>query len=68
VATRSVVLGIAAGIAAFGAIFDHHIRTAESPAVGLVGGLNAIFLVAAVVVDVTAAVAWPLLGRLRSST
>jgi predicted MFS family arabinose efflux permease len=61
-------LGIAAGIAAFGAIFDHHIRTADSPAIGLVAGLNAIFLVAAVVVVVTAVVAWPLLGRLRSST
>jgi MFS family permease len=60
-------LGIAAGIAAFGAIFDHHIRTADSPAVGLAAGLNAIFLVAALVVIVTAAVSWPLLGRLRSS-
>jgi EmrB/QacA subfamily drug resistance transporter len=61
-------LGIAVGIAAFGAIFDHHIRTADSPATGLVAGLNAIFLVAALVVVVTAAAAWPLLGRLRSST
>jgi predicted MFS family arabinose efflux permease len=61
-------LGIAAGIAVFGAIFDHHIRMADSPAVGLIAGLNAIFLVAAVVVVVTAVVAWPLLGRLRSST
>jgi EmrB/QacA subfamily drug resistance transporter len=61
-------LGIAAGIAAFGAIFDHHIRSADSPAAGVVAGLNAIFLVAAVVVVATAVVAWPLLGRLRSST
>jgi hypothetical protein len=44
------------------------IRMADSPAVGLIAGLNAIFLVAAVVVVVTAVVAWPLLGRLRSST
>ena len=62
------MLGIAAGIAAFGAIFDHHIRTADTPAVGLIAGLNAIFLVAALVVVVAAAAAWPLLGRLRSST
>jgi predicted MFS family arabinose efflux permease len=61
-------LGIAAGIAAFGAIFDHHIRTADAPADGLIAGLNAIFLVAALVVVVAAAAAWPLLGRLRSST
>jgi EmrB/QacA subfamily drug resistance transporter len=61
-------LGIAAGIAAFGAIFDHHIRTAGAPATGLVDGLNAIFLAAAVVVGVTAVAAWPLLGRLRSPT
>ena len=61
-------LGIAAGIAAFGAIFDHHIRAAETPAVGLVAGLNAIFLVAALVVAVAAVAAWPLLGHLRSST
>jgi hypothetical protein len=60
-------LGIAAGIAAFGAIFDHRIRAAESPGIGLVAGLNAIFLVAALVVAVAAVAAWPLLGRLRSS-
>jgi EmrB/QacA subfamily drug resistance transporter len=61
-------LGIAVGIAAFGAMFDHHIRTAEAPADGLVAGLNAIFLAAALVVAVAAVIAWPLLGRLRSST
>ena len=61
-------LGIAAGIAAFGAIFDHHVRTADAPADGLIDGLNAIFLVAAMLVVAAAASAWPLLGRLRSST
>ena len=61
-------LGIAVGIAAFGAMFDHHIRTAAAPADGLVAGLNAIFLAAALVVVVAAVIAWPLLGRLRSST
>jgi EmrB/QacA subfamily drug resistance transporter len=61
-------LGIAAGIAAFGAIFDHHIRSAETPPVGIVAGLNTIFLAAALVVAVTAVAAWPLLGRLRSPT
>jgi hypothetical protein len=55
------------GIAAFGAIFDHHIRTADAPADGPTAG-NAIFLVAAMVVVVASAAAWPLLGRLRSST
>ena len=61
-------LGIAVGIAAFGAIFDHHLRTAERPDTGTIAALNAIFLVAAVVVAVAAIAAWPLLGRLRSST
>jgi hypothetical protein len=55
------------GIAASGAIFDHHIRTADAPADGPIAG-NAIFLVAAMVVVVASAAAWPLLGRLRSST
>jgi predicted MFS family arabinose efflux permease len=61
-------LGIAAGIAAFGAIFDHHVRSAETPAIGTIAGLNAIFLAAAIVVAATAIAAWPLLGRLRSPT
>jgi predicted MFS family arabinose efflux permease len=60
-------LGIAAGIAAFGAIFDHHVRSAEAPAVGVVDGLDAIFLVAALVAAAAAVTAWPLLGRLRSA-
>ena len=45
--------GIAAGIAGLGAIFDHHVRGLE-PA-GFVDGLNAIFLVAAIVAFVGAA-------------
>jgi EmrB/QacA subfamily drug resistance transporter len=59
-------LGIAVGIAGFGAIFDHHVRAAASPVEGLVAGLDAIFLVAACTASVGAAMAWPLLGRLRS--
>jgi len=61
-------LGIAAGIATFGAIFDAQVRGGESAATGAVAGLNAIFLVAAVVVAVAAVAAWPLLGSLRSSS
>jgi EmrB/QacA subfamily drug resistance transporter len=59
-------LGIAAGIAGFGAIFDHHIRSATAAADGLVAGLDVIFLVAAVVAFAGAVAAWPLLGPLRS--
>ena len=52
-------LGIAVGIAGLGAVFTHH--ATDVPA-----GLNAIFLVAAGVALAGAAIAWPLLGDLRS--
>ncbi len=59
-------LGIAIGIAALGAIFQHHsTRTVASPA-GIVAGLNAILLVAALTALAAAVLAWPLLGRKRS--
>lgn len=60
-------LGIAVGIAGFGAIFDHHIRTGDSPAQGLVAGLDVIFLAAACTALIAAVVAWPLLARLGTS-
>ena len=50
-------LGIAAGIAGLGAIFDH---------AGAVDGLNTIFVVCAAVAFAAAALSWPLLGGLRS--
>lgn len=72
-------LGIAAGIAVFGAIYQHEIgvrgaaaRTGEQVAAaarqGAIDGLNLIFLVAAIAAVAGACVAWPLLGDLRSGT
>ena len=58
-------LGIALGIAGLGAIFQHHLERGF-PLEGMVSGLNAILLVAAVVALVAAVVAWPLLGGQRS--
>ena len=55
-------LGIAAGIAVLGAVFTHH---ADGGLAGLVEGLDAVFLVAAVVAAASAAIAWPLLAGLR---
>jgi EmrB/QacA subfamily drug resistance transporter len=60
-------LGIAVGIAALGAVFEHHVRAGPDLAAGTVGGLNAIFLVAAVVAFAGALVAWPTIGGLRST-
>jgi EmrB/QacA subfamily drug resistance transporter len=53
-------LGIAVGIAALGAVFTHHTHDGASLA-ALVDGLNAAFLVAALVAAAGAAIAWPLL-------
>jgi hypothetical protein len=58
-------LGIAVGIAALGAIFTHHARSEAASAADVVAGLNAIFLASALVAFAGAALAWPLLGRLR---
>jgi EmrB/QacA subfamily drug resistance transporter len=55
-------LGIAAGIAVLGAVFTHH---ADGGLAGLVEGLDAVFLVAAVIAAAGAAIAWPLLAGLR---
>jgi EmrB/QacA subfamily drug resistance transporter len=61
-------LGIAVGIAALGAIFQHHVGLGEPrSAADVVDALNAIFVVAAAVAVAGAIAAWPLLGSLRSS-
>lgn len=60
-------LGIAIGIAGLGAIFEHHLGPALDARVGLVNGLQAVFTVAAAVAFIAAVMAWPLLGRQRSS-
>jgi predicted MFS family arabinose efflux permease len=58
-------LGIAVGIAAFGAVFEHH--AAGAGRAGAVDGLNAIFVVAALCALAAAAAACPLLRGLRVS-
>jgi EmrB/QacA subfamily drug resistance transporter len=61
-------LGIAVGIAALGAIFQHHVGLgAPRSATAVVDALDAILLVAAAVALAGAALAWPLLGTLRSA-
>ena len=59
-------LGIAIGIAGLGAIFQHHTSEASAPVAGIVGGLNAVLLVSALVALAAAVLTWPLLGRQRS--
>jgi EmrB/QacA subfamily drug resistance transporter len=60
-------LGIAIGIAGLGAIFEH--RASETPGLraGIVAGLDAVLLLAAAAAFLAAALAWPLLGRKRST-
>ena len=53
-------LGIAVGIGVLGAVFTHHAGAGGLP--GLVEGLDAVFLVAALIAAAGALVAWPLLG------
>ena len=60
-------LGIGIGIAVLGAIYQHAITSAATLRAGVVDGLNAILLVAALVAFAGALVAWPLLGDLRSA-
>ena len=60
-------LGIAIGIAGLGAIFDHHAVDAFEARGGIVAGLRAVLAVAAAVAFLAAILAWPLLGRQRSS-
>lgn len=64
-------LGIGIGIAVLGAIhqaaIDDRVAGGGSAAAGAVDGLNAILLVCAIVAMLAAALAWPLLGDLRSA-
>ena len=72
-------LGIAVGVAVFGAIYQHEIAVevagagdrgpqavAAATHQGIVNGLNEVFLVAAMLALAGALAAWPLLGDLRS--
>jgi EmrB/QacA subfamily drug resistance transporter len=59
-------LGIAIGIAGLGAIFQHETARPASTAAGIVAGLNAVLLVAALTALIAAVLAWPLLGHQRS--
>ncbi|HSK50941.1 MAG TPA: MFS transporter [Solirubrobacterales bacterium] len=61
-------LGIAIGIAALGAIFEHQFGQEPSTMTGLVAGLDAVLLVAAATAFVAAVLAWPLLGSQRSTS
>jgi EmrB/QacA subfamily drug resistance transporter len=59
-------LGIAAGVAALGAIFERHVD--GHPGLGgLVAGLDAVLLIAALVALLGAALSWPLLGSQRAT-
>ncbi|HEY6730614.1 MAG TPA: MFS transporter [Solirubrobacterales bacterium] len=60
-------LGIAMGIAGLGAIFEHQASEALGLRAGIVAGLDSVLAVAAVVAFVGAALAWPLLGKQRST-
>lgn len=60
-------LGIAIGIAGLGAIFHHHVGATLDIRTGIVNGLEAVLVVAAVISFAAAALAWPLLGPQRSS-
>ncbi len=60
-------LGIAIGIAGLGAIFEHRLDPTLGARAAIVEGLEAVLAVAAAVAFLAAALAWPLLGRQRSS-
>lgn len=59
-------LGIAMGVAGLGALFDSRVGAEDGALVGIVNGVNAVALSAAVVALIAAAIAWPLLGGQRS--
>ncbi|HMJ73340.1 MAG TPA: MFS transporter [Solirubrobacterales bacterium] len=60
-------LGIAIGIAGLGAIFEHRLGEGSGTIAGLVAGLDAVLAVAAATAFAAAVLAWPLLGRQRST-
>lgn len=59
-------LGIAMGVAGLGALFDSRVKADTGELLGIVNGVNAVALAAAVVALAAAAIAWPLLGSQRS--
>jgi EmrB/QacA subfamily drug resistance transporter len=59
-------LGIAMGVAGLGALFDSRVSAEDGTLVGIVNGVNAVALSAAVVALLAAVIAWPLLGGQRS--
>ncbi|HET9198978.1 MAG TPA: MFS transporter [Solirubrobacterales bacterium] len=61
-------LGIAMGIAGLGAIFEHRASEGLDLRVGIVAGLDSVLAVAAGVAFLGAVLAWPLLGKQRSTT
>lgn len=56
------------GIAGLGAIFEHQAGEGMSLRAGIVAGLDSVLAAAAVVAFLGAIVAWPLLGKQRSTT
>jgi EmrB/QacA subfamily drug resistance transporter len=60
-------LGIAIGIAGLGAIFEHRLDQGSGTIAGLVAGLDAVLAVAAATAFAAAILAWPLLGKQRST-
>ena len=57
-------LGIAFGVAGLGAVF--HGQGGLGSAIGIADGLNAVIVIDLIVVLVSSAVAWPLLGKTRA--
>lgn len=57
-------LGIAFGVAGLGAVF--HAQGGLDSAIGIADGLNAVIVIDLIVVLVSSAVAWPLLGKTRA--
>jgi EmrB/QacA subfamily drug resistance transporter len=60
-------LGIAMGIAALGAIFEHGASGTAGHRAGIVAGLDSVLAVAAAIAFVGAFLTWPLLGKQRST-
>lgn len=57
-------LGIAFGVAGLGAVF--HAQGGLDSAIGIADGLNAVIVIDLIVVLISSAVAWPLLGKTRA--
>jgi EmrB/QacA subfamily drug resistance transporter len=60
-------LGIAIGIAGLGAIFEHRLGEGSGTIAGMVAGLDGVLAAAAATAFAAAVLAWPLLGKQRST-